>query len=258
MLSRSLLSRLSPLRLSQVCSRSLSSSRLARPAWYAISSHGTLRRFSAAPAFRAENRVDPSTARAPSGTCYIANIPYNVTAEQLKDAFSEFGKVESVRLRTSHFRNLRLEADPLSVTSNAGLSRGLGFVQFGSVAEAVRFVEAHEADPIFVLDRQILVQHAQGTRNGSKSVEPSDTLMMLNLQGESEAEVRAMFGGFGDHILAVRFRKSRVFFRFSVCIERSHFLRRPKGGGPCIEKSLRPVPQCGYRDRSYGCPQEPE
>lgn len=110
----------------------------------------------------------------------------------------------------------------LSVTSDAGLSRGVGFVQFESVADAVGFVEGNEADPIFVLDRQLYVEHAQKTKNASKPVEPSDTLMVLRFQGESEAEVRAMFGSYADNILAVRFSKSRVF-SFAMVVENLSF-----------------------------------
>ncbi|KAI9453815.1 hypothetical protein HD554DRAFT_2152640 [Boletus coccyginus] len=201
MLSRSLLVRSSPLRLSATltireCSRSLATLRHAPPPRYAVPSCANLRRFSAAPAFRTENQHDTRTSHAPSGTCYIANVPYKVTAEQLKDAFSEFGKVTSVKL----------------LTSDAGLSRGVGFVQFESVADAVSFVEANAADPIFVFDRQLYVEHAQKMRNASKPVEPCDTLMVLKFQGESEVEVRSMFGSHADNILEVRFSKSRLFF----------------------------------------------
>lgn len=97
------------------------------------------------------------------------------------------------------------------VTSDGGLSRGVGFVQFESVADAVSFVDANEADPIFVLDRQLYVEHAQRTRNASGPTEPSDTLMVLKFQGESEDEVRALFGDYADNVLAVRFSKLHVF-----------------------------------------------
>ncbi|KAF8438512.1 hypothetical protein L210DRAFT_3761411 [Boletus edulis BED1] len=103
------------------------------------------------------------------GTCYIANIPYEVTAEQLKDAFSDLGKVMSVRL----------------LTSGEGRSRGIGFVQFESVEDA----------------------DAQKPGNVQRRVEPSDTLMMPEFQGTSEAEVQSMFGSYADDILAARFDK---------------------------------------------------
>jgi hypothetical protein len=99
-----MLARSNPLRLSaalttRVCSRSLSTLRFAPPPRCAVPSYAHLRRFSAAPAFRTENRDDTRASHAPSGTCYIANVPYQVTAEELKDAFSELGKVASVKLR---------------------------------------------------------------------------------------------------------------------------------------------------------------
>ncbi|KAF8130240.1 hypothetical protein EV363DRAFT_1450659 [Boletus edulis] len=122
-------------------------------------------------AFRTENGDDKRVSYAPSGTCYIANIPYEVTAEQLKDAFSDLGKVMSVRL----------------LTSGEGRSRGIGFVQFESVEDA----------------------DAQKPGNVQRRVEPSDTLMMPEFQGTSEAEVQSMFGSYADDILAARFGESR-------------------------------------------------
>jgi hypothetical protein len=110
----------------------------------------------------------------------------------------------------------------LSVTSDAGLSRGVGFVQFESVADAVSFVEGNEADPIFVLDRKLYVEHAQKTKNASKPVEPSDTLMVSRFQGESEAEVREMFASYADNILAVRFSKLH-FSSFAMVVENLSF-----------------------------------
>ena len=129
----------------------------------------------------------------------------------------------------------------LLVTSDTGLSRGVGFVQFESVEDAVSFVEGNEADPIFVLDRQLYVEHAQKSRNASKPVEPSDTLMVPRFQGESEAEVRAMFGSYADNIIAVRFSKS-CFSSSWLWLLRTCLLRRQKGGRPAVEKSFHPVP----------------
>lgn len=102
MFSRSLFVRSGFLRLSQVHSRSPSSLRLSQPARLAVTT--SIRQFSAAPAFH-EKRVDPPSQNspAPSGTCFLANLPYNVTAEQLKEAFSEFGNIEYVKLRMFHF-----------------------------------------------------------------------------------------------------------------------------------------------------------
>ncbi|KAG9311099.1 hypothetical protein JVU11DRAFT_9008 [Chiua virens] len=194
MFSRSLLARSSPLRLSvtRLCSRSLSALHFAQPARWAAPLSTTVRRFSAAaPTLRTETRDDARTSPKPTGTCYVANLPYKATAEQLQDAFSEFGKIKSVRL----------------MTTDAGMSRGVGFVQFESIADAVHFVDSHVADPIYVFDRQLFVEHAQNSSIGSKFAEPSDTLMLPGIQGESDDEVRTRFGAFADSILAVRFHQ---------------------------------------------------
>lgn len=117
------------------------------------------------------------------------------------------------------------------VTTEAGLPRGVGFVQFESVADAVHFVKSHEADPIFVLDRQLSVEHAQRGRNTSESAEPSDTLMVLKFQGESEAEVRAMFSSYADNISAVRFGTSDLS-SFVLGIENVPFVDKKEAGQP--------------------------
>lgn len=137
------------------------------------------------------------------------------------------------------------EVDNVSlVTSDAGLPRGVGFVHFESVADAVSFVETNEVDPIFVLDRQLHVEHSQKTRGVSKPVEPSDTLMVLNFRGQSEVEVRELFGSHADNILAVRFSKSHISFVFPpwLWVLNTCLRHRQKGGRPTVEKSFHPVP----------------
>jgi len=52
---------------------------------------------------------------------YVGNLPYSVTEESLKEKFSQFGQVESV--------NLIIDRD-------TGRSKGFGFVEMGSDAEA--------------------------------------------------------------------------------------------------------------------------
>ncbi len=52
---------------------------------------------------------------------YVGNLPYSVTADDLKETFSAFGEVESVNLITDKF---------------SGQSKGFGFVDMPSNAEA--------------------------------------------------------------------------------------------------------------------------
>lgn len=58
---------------------------------------------------------------------YVSGLPYAVTEDQLQDLFSEHGTVASARIVTDRF---------------SGRSRGFGFVEMGSEAEAQAAMEA--------------------------------------------------------------------------------------------------------------------
>lgn len=58
---------------------------------------------------------------------YVGNLPYSVTEESLKDKFAQFGQVESV--------NLIIDRD-------TGRSKGFGFVEMSSDAEAQAVIKA--------------------------------------------------------------------------------------------------------------------
>ena len=134
-----------------------------------------------------------------------------MTTEELKDAFSQFGKVVSVKLRTSRLKMTMfcgIDHTRL-VTTDAGLPRGLGHVHFETVADVVNFVDSHLADSIFLLDMQLFVEHAQ--KPSTPPSKPSDTLVVLKFQGDSDVGLRAMFGNFAHNVLAVRFGTSRIF-----------------------------------------------
>ena len=63
------------------------------------------RSFSLARVLNQEAKNDDDTSRprevsrTPSGSVYISNVPFSVTVEQLEEAFAQFGRVRSVRLR---------------------------------------------------------------------------------------------------------------------------------------------------------------
>lgn len=58
---------------------------------------------------------------------YVGNLPYSVTDEELRAAFSEFGDVSSVNLITDKF---------------TGQSKGFAFVEMPSNSEADRAIKA--------------------------------------------------------------------------------------------------------------------
>jgi RNA recognition motif-containing protein len=58
---------------------------------------------------------------------YVGNLPYNVTEEELKEAFSEFGEVSSVSVITDKY---------------SGQSKGFGFVEMEKNSEAEEAIKA--------------------------------------------------------------------------------------------------------------------
>jgi RNA recognition motif-containing protein len=52
---------------------------------------------------------------------YIGNLPYNTSEEDLRNLFSQYGKVESIAIITDR---------------DTGRSKGFGFVEFGDDNEA--------------------------------------------------------------------------------------------------------------------------
>ncbi|MDY6854238.1 MAG: RNA-binding protein [Thermodesulfobacteriota bacterium] len=58
---------------------------------------------------------------------YVGNLPYSVTEDDLRDVFSEFGEVSSVKIITDKF---------------SGQSKGFGFVEMPSNTQANEAINA--------------------------------------------------------------------------------------------------------------------
>jgi len=58
---------------------------------------------------------------------YVGNLPYNVTEDDLREAFSEFGEITSATLISDKF---------------SGQSKGFGFVEMGNNSEADAAIKA--------------------------------------------------------------------------------------------------------------------
>ena len=58
---------------------------------------------------------------------YVGNLPYGVTEDDLKEAFSEHGEVESVNIITDKF---------------SGQSKGFGFIEMPNNSEADKAIKA--------------------------------------------------------------------------------------------------------------------
>ncbi|KAI6022775.1 hypothetical protein BKA83DRAFT_4269061 [Pisolithus microcarpus] len=139
----------------------------------------------------AELGTSDGSLRPPSGSVYIANVPFSVTSQQLEEAFSQFGRIRAVML----------------LNTEKGVPRGSGFVEFETAAEASAFVEADQQDPIFLLDRDLFVAHADIKINPARR--PSDTLVAQHFSPGSEDLIRQIFSEYADTLVNVRIPNRR-------------------------------------------------
>jgi RNA recognition motif-containing protein len=56
---------------------------------------------------------------------YVGNIPYNVSEEDLRELFSEYGEIESLKIMQDHFTNR---------------SKGFGFIEMVNEEDAKRAI----------------------------------------------------------------------------------------------------------------------
>ena len=75
---------------------------------------------------------------------YVGNLPYNVSEEELRDIFSEFGEIASVKLITDKF---------------SGRSKGFGFIEMPNNSEADQAIKALNGSSL--KGRDIKVNQAQ-------------------------------------------------------------------------------------------------
>ncbi len=64
---------------------------------------------------------------------YVGNLPYNVTEDELKELFSEFGEVTTVNIITDKF---------------SGQSKGFGFVEMTNDSEADEAIKALDGNEL--------------------------------------------------------------------------------------------------------------
>jgi RNA recognition motif-containing protein len=93
-----------------------------------------------------------------SKNIYVGGLPYAVAEERLHELFSAYGTVEAARVITDKY---------------TGQSRGFGFVEMSSPAEAQQAIQALNGSQLD--GRQLVVNEARpqekrsGSRNGARS-----------------------------------------------------------------------------------------
>jgi RNA recognition motif-containing protein len=64
---------------------------------------------------------------------YVGNLPYNITEDELREKFSEYGEVSSVSIITDKF---------------SGQSKGFGFVEMSNNADADNAIKGLNETPV--------------------------------------------------------------------------------------------------------------
>jgi len=95
-----------------------------------------------------------------------------------------------------------------TVSSQNGSPRGAGFIEFETAEEAAAFVDSDVQDPIFLLDKNLFMQHADFSINPHR--EPSATLVAQHFDIGSEDFVRGLFSEYADSLVGVRIREYLV------------------------------------------------
>lgn len=127
----------------------------------------------------------------PSGTLYIGNLPYSITEEELRQSFAEFGEVVRASLGTTP----------------EGMNRGFGHVQFANVDDASKVIKADEEDPIYIMNRDIYLDHAAVQEQAVR--EPYHTLFIRPFSG-AEDDLREIFSNFEHSIADVRLLRDKM------------------------------------------------
>lgn len=80
---------------------------------------------------------------------YIGNLPYNVSEDELREMFSEFGVVDSIKLITDKF---------------SGQSKGFGFIEMSNNSEADKAIKALNKTNVKGRDIKVNQAEPQGKR----------------------------------------------------------------------------------------------
>ena len=137
----------------------------------------------------------------PSNTLFLGNLPYSVSDEELKNAFSQLAPVKEVR----------------AAITKDGVHKGWAHIEFHSIGDAKRVYESDQEDPIFILGRNVVIDYAvsrtpggnTARRRAPKTDMPCRTLYFWGFEG-SEEDVHTTLKEYAKDIQAVRFLLDRT------------------------------------------------
>jgi RNA recognition motif-containing protein len=112
----------------------------------------------------------------PTPGIYIGNLLFDVTADDIKREFEEFGPIKNVNI----------------ATDARGLSKGFGYVEFETTEQATAAIEAKHQTTFE--GRRLVVNYIAKTQRPSSNNPPSKTLFIGNLAFEmSDTDLNKLF-----------------------------------------------------------------
>ncbi|KAJ6476388.1 hypothetical protein C8R45DRAFT_834071 [Mycena sanguinolenta] len=164
--------------------------RLARPTAN-VTSTISLRALSTTLVAKMEGGGGPPTTRPPSRQLFIGNVAFDATEADLREKFSPFGPLKSVRI----------------ATRPGGEPRGFAHIEYLREEDAIAAYENFAEEPLYMLDRNLRVDYAP-VRPLSKNP-PSHRLYFYDYRGNEEA-LRSALHEFETSIQRVFFLRSNT------------------------------------------------
>ncbi|KAJ7255057.1 hypothetical protein B0H12DRAFT_1323258 [Mycena haematopus] len=133
----------------------------------------------------------PRAAAPPGRVLFVGNMPFGTEEADLREKFSPFGPLKSIRI----------------ATRPGGEPRGFAHVEYLREEDAVAAYESFAEEPLYMLDRNLRVDYAP-IRPSSKNP-PSHKLYFYDYRGNEEA-LRTVLNEFETSIQRVYFLRSNL------------------------------------------------
>jgi ELAV like protein 2/3/4 len=113
----------------------------------------------------------PSSEAIKGANLYVSGIPKSMTQQELESLFTPFGRIITSRILCDNITD-ESQITPQQVCSNAGLSKGVGFVRYDQRIEAERAIKhLHNTIPEGSTE-PITVKFANNPSNNTKALAP--------------------------------------------------------------------------------------
>ncbi|KAG5637879.1 hypothetical protein H0H81_002842 [Sphagnurus paluster] len=123
---------------------------------------------------------------------FVGNLPFSVEEHELREKFSVFGDIESIRI----------------AYRPDGTARGFAHISYANEADAAAAVKSVTEEPVYLLDRDLRVDFAQERERTPPAREPTHSLYFHGFRGTQD-ELRQATRSFEGSIINIHFIKDR-------------------------------------------------